>query len=132
MQNAKYKYVSLEALAAELCLPKEYLKNLASRGDIPNLDVNGKMRFNLQAVQQALDKLAAKGGQTMTTETPKKNQPAVLNITGLARYLGVGLTTVYEWIYSEQLPPAAKIINKRRYWTKQQIENFLGENSHGR
>lgn len=51
---------------------------------------------------------------------------ALLNVTSLAKYLGVGRTTVYEWLHSEQLPPAIKIINKRRYWTKQQIENFLG------
>ena len=56
-------------------------------------------------------------------QTPES--PAILNITGLARFLGVGRTTVYEWLYAEQLPPAAKIINKRRYWTKRQIENFL-------
>jgi predicted DNA-binding transcriptional regulator AlpA len=56
---------------------------------------------------------------------PLKIEPAILNITGLARYLGVGRTTVYEWLYSEQLPPAAKIINRRRYWTKKQIEQFL-------
>jgi predicted DNA-binding transcriptional regulator AlpA len=68
----------------------------------------------------------------MITEAPEKTIPAILNITGLARYLGVGRTTVYEWLYAEQLPPAAKIINKRRYWTAEQIENFLGENSHGR
>ena len=60
---------------------------------------------------------------------PLKLAPALLNITGLARFLGVGRTTVYEWLYSEQLPPAAKIINRRRYWTRQQIETFLGKES---
>ncbi len=60
----------------------------------------------------------------MNTEAPEKI-PAILNITTLARFLGVGRTTVYEWLYSEQLPPAAKLINNRRYWTKRQIENFL-------
>lgn len=68
-------------------------------------------------------------GDTMKAKTqspePLKIEPAILNITGLARYLGVGRTTVYEWLYSEQLPPAAKIINRRRYWTKKQIEQFL-------
>jgi predicted DNA-binding transcriptional regulator AlpA len=49
----------------------------------------------------------------------------LFNITNLARLLGIGRTTVYEWLYSEQLPPAAKIINKRRYWTREQIETFL-------
>ena len=52
-------------------------------------------------------------------------ESALLNLTGLARLLGVGRTTIYEWLYAEQLPPAAKIINKRRYWTLQQIEHFL-------
>jgi predicted DNA-binding transcriptional regulator AlpA len=57
-------------------------------------------------------------------ESPHKI-PALLNISALSRYLGVGRTTTYEWLYSEQLPPAAKIINKRRYWTRKQIEIFL-------
>lgn len=60
-------------------------------------------------------------------ESPHKI-PALLNISALSRYLGIGRTTVYEWLYSEQLPPAAKIINNRRYWTKKQIENFLRTN----
>ena len=59
----------------------------------------------------------------------KSLKPALVNITDLARLLGVGRTTVYEWLYAEQLPPAAKIINRRRYWTKKQIENFLGKES---
>jgi len=41
--------------------------------------------------------------------------------------LGIGRTTLYEWLHSEQLPPAAKIINSRRYWTRQQIEAFLAQ-----
>ncbi|MFH1613850.1 MAG: helix-turn-helix domain-containing protein [Planctomycetota bacterium] len=52
-------------------------------------------------------------------------QPALVNITSLARLLGIGRTTAYEWLYSEQLPPAAKVINRRRYWTKSQVETFL-------
>ena len=59
------------------------------------------------------------------TPEPLQIEPALVNITGLARLLGIGRTTAYEWLYSEQLPPAAKIINKRRYWTRQQIETFL-------
>lgn len=61
MKNAKYTYVSLEALAVELGLPKLYLKQLAVKGSIPFLNVNGRLRFNPVAVQQALDKLAARG-----------------------------------------------------------------------
>lgn len=49
----------------------------------------------------------------------------LINLTGLARMLGVGRTTLYEWLHSEQLPPAARIINSRRYWTRQQVEAFL-------
>ena len=41
MKNAKYSYISLDALAAELYLPKTFLRNLANKGDIPKLDVNG-------------------------------------------------------------------------------------------
>lgn len=62
----------------------------------------------------------------MTNKHPH-NIPAVYNVTSLSRYLGVGRTTIYEWLHSEQLPQPAKVINKRRYWTKQQIQNFLGE-----
>jgi hypothetical protein len=62
MENEKNIFVSLEALAAGLCLPKAYLKELALKGSIPCLNVNGRLRFNIIAVQQALDKLASKGG----------------------------------------------------------------------
>jgi predicted DNA-binding transcriptional regulator AlpA len=59
----------------------------------------------------------------MATEpTP---EPAIYNLTSLARVLGVGRTTLYDWLHSEQWPKAAKIINKRRYWTRRQIEDFL-------
>lgn len=61
----------------------------------------------------------------MAVEAPEKIESALINITSLARLLGIGRTTAYEWLYSEQLPPAAKIINKRRYWTAEQIGNFL-------
>jgi len=53
------------------------------------------------------------------------NNPALINLTTLARLLGIGRTTAYEWLHAEQLPPAAKIINNRRYWTAEQIEDFL-------
>lgn len=51
----------------------------------------------------------------------------LINLTRLARMLGIGRTTLYDWLHSEQLPPAAKVINKRRYWTRQQIEAFLAQ-----
>ena len=59
----------------------------------------------------------------------KSPEPVLFNITSLARLLGIGRTTVYEWLYAEQLPPAAKVINKRRYWTAEQINNFLKRTS---
>ncbi len=62
-------------------------------------------------------------------QSSKSPEPALYNVTDLARFLGVGRTALYDWIHSEQLPPAAKIINRRRYWTKQQIEIFLGKES---
>ena len=62
MQNASYTYLSLEALAAELCLPKRYLKSLAEKRSIPALDVNGRLRFNPETVQKALDNIAGNGG----------------------------------------------------------------------
>jgi hypothetical protein len=60
MDNAN-TYLSLEALAATLSLPQNYLRGLAESEDIPSLNVNGRLRFNIIAVQQALDKLASKG-----------------------------------------------------------------------
>lgn len=59
-------YCSLEALAATFQLPQYFLRELALRGDIPALNVNGRLRFNPVEVQNALDELARKkvGGQT--------------------------------------------------------------------
>ena len=58
------EYISLEILAAKLRLPQSYLRNLAEKSQIPALNVNGRLRFNLVAVQQVLTGLAAKGRQT--------------------------------------------------------------------
>ena len=66
----------------------------------------------------------------MTIETSVKIESAIHSVSSLARFLGVGRTTIYEWLYSEQLPPAGKIINKRRYWTAAQIEDFLNRGTH--
>ncbi len=65
----------------------------------------------------------------MSTKRQSPEIPALNNLSGLARLLGVGRTTVYEWLYAEQLPPAAKVINGRRYWTRKQIETFLEKES---
>ena len=56
------KYISLEALAATFGLPQNYLRELSKTHKIPLLNINGRLRFNPEAVQQALDGLAAKGG----------------------------------------------------------------------
>jgi hypothetical protein len=58
----KNTFVSLNALANHFNLPDSYLKQLANRSLIPFLKVNGRLRFNFEAVQQALSELAAKGG----------------------------------------------------------------------
>ena len=55
------EYISLEVLAAKFRLPLKYLRELAWDNSIPSLNVNGRLRFNLDAVQQALDRLAEQG-----------------------------------------------------------------------
>ena len=56
-------YMSLDALAAQLSLPRPYLRELAWLGRIPCLRVNGRLRFDLAAVRAALVELAkAEGG----------------------------------------------------------------------
>lgn len=59
MKTAKRHFVSLEALAAELCLPKSYLRNLAAQKLIPCLNVNGRLRFDSVVVMDALTKLSS-------------------------------------------------------------------------
>ncbi len=49
----------------------------------------------------------------------------LINLSRLSKILGVGRTTTYQWLHSEALPKAAKVINGRRYWTRNQIEAFL-------
>ena len=61
MINAKYTYVSLEALAAIFGLPQNYLRELSKTHKIPLLNINGRLKFNPEAVKQALVELAAKG-----------------------------------------------------------------------
>jgi hypothetical protein len=58
----KNTFVSLNALANHFNLPDEYLKQLANKSLIPFLNVNGRLKFNLEAVSQALADLAANGG----------------------------------------------------------------------
>lgn len=54
-------FVTLDALANHFNLPNDYLKKLAEKKLIPSLDVNGRLRFSIGGVQQALDKLASRG-----------------------------------------------------------------------
>ena len=56
------KYISLEALASTFNLPQKFLRELAESKKIPTLKVGNRLRFNPKAVQQALDRFAAKGG----------------------------------------------------------------------
>ncbi len=55
-------YYSLDALAAATGLPRTYLRRLAAAGDIPALDVNSRLRFDLEQVREALRRLAESGG----------------------------------------------------------------------
>jgi len=62
MEKTNSYFVSLSCLSRSLKLPKDYLIQLAQKAEIPCLTVNGRFRFNISAVKQALDKLAEKGG----------------------------------------------------------------------
>ncbi|MFB0556093.1 MAG: hypothetical protein ACETWQ_22550 [Phycisphaerae bacterium] len=54
----KNQYLSLEALAISLGLPKTYLRKLAKQKRIPFLDVSGRKRFQPEDVMDALSKMA--------------------------------------------------------------------------
>ena len=54
-------FVTLDTLVNIFNLPKGYLRKLADENLIPSLNVNGRLRFNSEAVQKALDELATKG-----------------------------------------------------------------------
>ena len=51
-------FISLDALATTLGLPRAYLRRLAEQGKIPCLDVNGRLRFDEPAVRHALHELS--------------------------------------------------------------------------
>ena len=63
MEKIISKFVSLNRLASETKLPKRYLLKLAEKKKIPALQINNRLRFNPEAVQQALDKLAESGAE---------------------------------------------------------------------
>jgi excisionase family DNA binding protein len=54
-------YIPVKSVARVLGLPATYLRKLAGEGKIPALTVNGRLRFNPDAVREALDSLASKG-----------------------------------------------------------------------
>jgi hypothetical protein len=55
-------YISLEKLVLELRLPKSFLQELIERREIPFLVVHGRLRFDLQAVREALADMATRPG----------------------------------------------------------------------
>jgi predicted DNA-binding transcriptional regulator AlpA len=62
----------------------------------------------------------------MAIETKTKSENGkLLSITGLAAYLGLSRTVVYELLYTEQIPAAKILLNKRRYWLRENIDEFL-------
>ena len=71
-------YLSLEALAAIIALPQKYLRDLAQRGQIPFLDVNGRKRFCESHVRYALAELANNtSGLQKTFNTSKFHQEVI-------------------------------------------------------
>lgn len=60
MLNDTNTFISLSALAMRVGLPRSYLKTLVDKRAIPSLDVNGHRRFNAEAVDIALAKLAVR------------------------------------------------------------------------
>ena len=55
MENEKY--IGLETLAIRLGLSQAYLKRQAESGKIPCLKVGSRLRFQLNTVRTALDKI---------------------------------------------------------------------------
>ena len=47
-------FISLDRLTVKLGLPGSYLKKMAEQKKIPSLNVNGRLRFNLEQVKDAL------------------------------------------------------------------------------
>ncbi len=55
------KYISLNAVAYVLGLPKAYIRRLAEAGSIPTIRTGKQILANLEAVEKALAEMAAKG-----------------------------------------------------------------------
>jgi hypothetical protein len=58
MDTRKTSYCSLEAIAAATALPRKYLQELAECGRLPHLRVNGRLRFEIGQVLDALRMIA--------------------------------------------------------------------------
>jgi len=56
-------YISLDALASALGLPRRFLREQAERGGIPCLRIGGRLRFEETEVREALRKAARSGGR---------------------------------------------------------------------
>lgn len=56
------EFMSLDALAGRLALPRAYLRRLAREGVIPALHVGRWMRFDEGAVREALHELSLGNG----------------------------------------------------------------------
>jgi hypothetical protein len=65
------KYVNLSMLAQNLGLPANYLKQLALNHRIPYLNVSSKLRFDREAVENALEKLTIRSQQNHMNNQPK-------------------------------------------------------------
>ena len=51
------EYISLSHLTRKLRLPKLYIQQQAKAGIIPHLNINGRLRFQEQAVRAALSEI---------------------------------------------------------------------------
>lgn len=58
-------FVSLACLSSWVNLPKEYLRELATKGQIPHLVVGGRRRFNVWQVTQAMKNIASMSTKTL-------------------------------------------------------------------
>jgi len=54
-------YITLSQLSHKTGLSKQVLKGLVSKNKIPALNIGNRLKFNFEAVQKALDDLAANG-----------------------------------------------------------------------
>lgn len=75
MEKLNSKFCSLGFISQETGLPQSFIRKLAEENKIPALSVNGRFRFNLEAVKQALANLAAKGNDN----NPQRSQSSMIS-----------------------------------------------------